>query len=99
MNDSNVSVTLQVRSLEEERDMIRVWPFDRAPEEYRRLSYHGGGEIWLALVPGHVWAEFHNRIPWAYSPSGLGFVNSVGFVHEHTLGTGDVVLIGAAAPR
>lgn len=30
---------------------ILVWPFDRAPEEYRKLSEHGGDEDWVAFVP------------------------------------------------
>lgn len=30
---------------------ILVWRFDEAPEEYQKLSPHGGDEDWLALIP------------------------------------------------
>jgi hypothetical protein len=30
---------------------IIVWEFHNAPEEYQRLSGHGGDEDWLAFVP------------------------------------------------
>lgn len=30
--------------------LIRVWPFEYAPEKYRELSTNGGDEDWLAVV-------------------------------------------------
>jgi len=30
---------------------IQAWPFHEAPNEFQRLSEHGGDEDWLALVP------------------------------------------------
>jgi hypothetical protein len=31
--------------------MIRVWDFYDAPEALQRLSYHGGDEDWIGLIP------------------------------------------------
>lgn len=33
---------------------VRVWQFEDAPVEYRRLSRHGGDEDWLAFVPAEL---------------------------------------------
>ncbi len=32
-------------------DPIRVWTFEEAPVEYKRLSGHAGDEDWVAFVP------------------------------------------------
>lgn len=70
-------------------NMIRVWRFDDAPEELRKLSRHGGDEDWLAHVPA-VMAE--DYIGWMEGGS-FGACD----VSEHKLSDGSVVRIGAHA--
>lgn len=36
---------------------VQVWKWDQAPEEWKKLSTHGGDEDWLALVPTVMLAE------------------------------------------
>ncbi len=67
---------------------ILVWRFENAPEEYRKLSQHGGDEDWVAVIPaGEV------RPYWTDSGSGFGCCD----VSEHRLEDGRLVLIGAHA--
>jgi hypothetical protein len=67
---------------------IQVWPYDDAPEEYRRLSTHGGDEDWVALVPAQYVSTW---IPWMESGSSFGCCD----VYEYPLPDGSVVRIGA----
>lgn len=70
-------------------DPILVWRFHDAPEEYRKLSEHGGDEDWLALVPtplANAW------IAWL-EPGPFGICD----VSRHPLADGRVVCIGAHA--
>jgi len=73
---------------------IQVWRFDDAPEEYKKLSPHGGDEDWLALVPENL---IDQCIDWMDPNSG----NSQGFgccdISRHKLKNGDEVRIGAHA--
>jgi len=69
---------------------IKVWPFEDAPEEYRKLSEHGGDEDWLALVPARYLTLC---IPWAESGGRFGISET----SEHVLPNGMLVLIGAHA--
>ena len=34
---------------------VTLWAFEEAPEEYRKLSPHGGDEDWIIFVP-QTWA-------------------------------------------
>lgn len=70
------------------KPVIKVWRFHEAPEEYRRLSQHGGDEDWLALVPDSMAQEY---IRWIEE---CNFDNSVS---RETLPSGEVVVIGAHA--
>jgi hypothetical protein len=68
---------------------IRVWNFYDAPEEYRKLSEHGGDEDWLAHVP----RGFEGVQPiWMVSGSSFGCCD----VSEHEVSDGRVY-IGAHA--
>jgi hypothetical protein len=69
-------------------NMIIVWRFEDAPEEFRTLSHHGGDEDWVALVPKTMADSF---IPWADQGTSFGCCD----VSEHFLPTGEKVLIGA----
>lgn len=31
--------------------LIKVWPFEHAPDKYKKLSQNGGDEDWIAFVP------------------------------------------------
>lgn len=68
---------------------ILVWRFDDAPEEYQRLSVHGGDEDWLAVLP----------LPLA--DAWIGWLESGPFgiydISRHRLDDGRVVCIGAHA--
>ena len=72
--------------------MIKVWAFDDAPKELKDLSYHGGDEDWLALVP-KAYDEGH-YIPWLHDYCGQFGANSTS---EHELENGDRVYIGTHA--
>ena len=37
---------------------ILIWPFDKAPEKYRKLSTNGGDEDWVVFVPSVYEKEF-----------------------------------------
>ena len=69
--------------------MIRVWRFRDAPEEFRKLSKHGGDEDWLAHVPAEMAEDY---IGWMETGS-FGACD----VSEHKLDDGSVVRIGAHA--
>ena len=71
------------------RNPIQVWRFEDAPEEYKKLSPHGGDEDWLILVPpGYE----NDCIGWLEesTSSRIGCDISV-----HPLENGSVVHIGA----
>ncbi len=68
---------------------IRVWRFEDAPEEFRRLSRCGGDEDWVAHVPAYL---VESWIPWL---EGSGF--GVCAVEAHRLADGSEVHIGAHA--
>lgn len=67
---------------------IKVWPFYDAPEEYQKLSGHGGDEDWLALLP-----PGSEHPGWTYPGTAFGVCD----VSEHHLPDGSIVLIGAHA--
>lgn len=64
---------------------IMVWSFYDAPEEFQRLSEHGGEEDWLAFVPSG-----EDCPNWAVSGTPFG-VSEVSTHHVE----GGIVLIGA----
>ena len=70
------------------RDPIKVWSFYDAPEEYQKLSGHGGDEDWLALLPPGI-----EQPLWAESGTSFGVCD----VSSHPLPSGQTVLIGAHA--
>lgn len=37
------------------QEPILLWPFEVAPEKYRRLSENGDDEEWLMVVPRDSW--------------------------------------------
>ena len=70
--------------------MIRVWRFEDAPEQFRKLSGHGGDEDWVALVPACMAGEY---IGWIDNGGPFGCCD----VEEHMLPDGREVRIGAHA--
>ena len=37
---------------------ILIWRWEDAPEEYRKMSTHGGDEDWVAFVPKELAKEY-----------------------------------------
>ena len=72
-----------------EGEPVRVWRFDEAPVEFRRLSGHGGDEDWLIHVPAYLVGIF---IPWLECRH-FGRCR----ISEHPLRDGSMVMIGAHA--
>jgi hypothetical protein len=70
-------------------DAIIVWPFYDAPDEYMRLSPHGGDEDWLAFIPDRLSDRW---IGWMEEGSSFGCSS----VSEHKV-EGGIVRIGAHA--
>lgn len=66
---------------------IKVWPFYDAPEEYRKLSPHGGDEDWLAFVP-----DGYDYIPWMESGTKFGVCHTSEIKVE-----GGIIRIGSHA--
>lgn len=73
-----------------EKEPIKVWRFEGAPEEYKKLSEHGGDEDWVALIPPHYTAEY---IGWMDPGGSFGYCK----IYEYQLENGFVVRIGAHA--
>ena len=48
-----------MKNKERRKKYIKIWPFDLAPEKYRRLSQNGGDEDWLALVPKWIDEKYY----------------------------------------
>ena len=68
---------------------ILIWKFHEAPEEYQKLSRHGGGEDWIAFVPSHYDRYY---IGWLESGGAFGTCD----VSSHPAKKG-TVFIGAHA--
>ncbi len=66
---------------------IMVWRYSDAPDEYQRLSPHGGDEDWLAFVPSDLAGQW---IGWLEEGTSFGCCS----VSEHGV-EGGVVRIGA----
>jgi hypothetical protein len=67
---------------------ILVWKFYDAPGELRALSYHGGDEDYIGLVPEEV-----GQPAWMESGTSFGCCD----VSEHRYEDGRLVFIGAHA--
>jgi hypothetical protein len=81
-------------------NMIIVWRFEDAPEEFRALSHHGGDEDWVALVPktmadSFIPMELDSDPEFAHQWADQGTSFGCCDVSEHFLPTGEKVLIGA----
>jgi len=72
-----------------ERKLIKIWRFWDAPEEYRKLSNHGGDEDWVAFVPDSLKDEY---IGFLEEGTSFGCCS----VSEHSI-PGGTILIGAHA--
>lgn len=70
--------------------MIRAWAFEDAPEEFKKLSDHGGDEDWVAHIPKAISGDFIN---WMEEGTAFGCCR----VSEHKLPDGSIVRIGAHA--
>lgn len=72
--------------------MIKVWRFEDAPEEYRKLSENGGDEDWLALIPAEMSNEY---IGWCDPVIGTDF--GCCDISDYKLPDGSLVRIGSHA--
>jgi hypothetical protein len=66
---------------------ILVWAFGEAPEEFQKLSGHGGDEDYLAVVP----ASWMDHTPLWLQMGSFGCCD----IEEHVLPDGRRVFIGA----
>lgn len=66
---------------------IKIYKFNDAPEELKKLSTNGGDEDWIAIIPPSLQDEY---IPWFEEGNSFGCFK----VEEYMLGNGDKVLIG-----
>jgi hypothetical protein len=80
---------MQEMSAMEQIEPMKIWPFHKAPQEYRDLSPHGGDEDWIAYVPAS-WGD----IPFFIEEgSRFGCCD----VSQHRLPDGAIIAIGAHA--
>lgn len=70
---------------------IKVWPFYSAPEEYQKLSSHGGDEDWVAFIPTATF-EMTSQPIWMEDGTAFGCCE----VSKHPV-DGGIVFIGAHA--
>lgn len=70
---------------------IQIWPYHLAPEEYKKLSHHGGDEDWVALIP----TEIKEEITKYGLPFWLEKIDTTHEPQEINMPNGDLVLIGA----
>lgn len=66
---------------------IKIYKFNDAPEELKKLSTNGGDEDWIAIIPPSLQDKY---IPWFEEGSSFGCFK----VEEYMLGNRDKVLIG-----
>jgi hypothetical protein len=69
---------------------VKVWRWEDAPDELRRLSRHGGDEDWVALVPRSV------ADSWEWTPTWIDTLGSCD-VQKSVRRDGARVYIGAHA--
>lgn len=50
---------------------IKVWSWNTAPEELKKLSRHGGDEDWVAFIPDSIYEE-DSYIGWMESGTSFG---------------------------
>lgn len=72
------------------KNPILVWRFEDAPEQYQKLSPHGGDEDWIAVIPPDVTDAY---IAWMDEGTPFGCCD----VEEIKLEGGIRVRIGAHA--
>ena len=65
--------------------MIKVWPFEIAPKEYRDLSQNEGDEDWVVLVPKEL---THYFVRW------IDFTDSCRCPQKFIMPNGDSLYIG-----
>ena len=68
-------------------DYIKIWEFDKAPQDLQALSRNGGDQDYLAVVPASMF------IPFFLESSHFGCCT----VERHVLESGETVLIGCHA--
>lgn len=71
-------------------NMIRVWRFEDAPDDYKCLSTNGGDEDWVAVVPRHMMNDY---IPWLNPCTPFGICD----VDVYDGPDGNLVYIGSHA--
>lgn len=69
------------------KNPILVWRFEDAPEEFRKLSQHGGDEDYLAVMP----ADYNGYTPMWLEYGSFGVCD----IEQHILEDGRRVFIGA----
>lgn len=79
-------------------DHIAIWQFHEAPEEYRRLTNHGGDEEWLLYCPAKMCNVF---LPYplenVVSGDELSYLDNWGHINRVELPNGDVIVSFAHA--
>lgn len=82
-------------------DCIRIWPWDLAPEEFKKLSRHGGDEDWVIYVPETLRkADLVPAILWLplnTDDDSIDWIKGFGWSDVHRLDNGGYVIITAHA--
>jgi len=76
---------------------IKLWRWDDAPEEYRKLSTHCGDEDYILYAPAIFKEEFLPYVLQGPISGDESYVDGFGKVDRHELENGDVVVIFAHA--
>ena len=78
----------------EDANTIKLWLWKDAPEEYKRLSGHGGDEDYVLLIPPAVLKTKGGN---ALLSALTSYHTSLGWPEEHRLEDGSVLIIFAHA--
>jgi hypothetical protein len=77
--------------------MIRIWYFYEAPEEFQKLSGHGGDEDYLMHVSADYQVSYLPELIAANDNSEIARVFGICDVSKHELKDGSTVYIGTHA--
>jgi hypothetical protein len=77
--------------------MIRIWYFDDAPDDFKKLSNHGGDEDYVMHVPADYYACYLAELIVAENQNEVSRAFGICDISKHKLDDGSTVYIGAHA--
>ena len=82
--------------LEAMNNYLKIWQWEDAPEEYRKLSGHAGDEDWVMLAPKYIGQYWPLALEAVIRGDEDSYLNHFGHVDRHELPEGVVVIFAHA---